>query len=222
MPPEVRLPGEPPDEFTGVYSIRQVSFHGFGTGEPVDASNSVMIALALLIASVASPQTAPPQTVPAVDLQRYAGQWFEIARFPNKFQQECAGDVVVFYTVRPDGRLDVDNRCRKADGTTDRAVGIARRASDDGSNSRLEVRFAPAWLSFIPAVWGDYWILGLDADYRLALVGSPDREFLWLLSRDPSPAEAEVSRMTSIARDQGFDVDRLERTSQTGQAPPPQ
>lgn len=179
-----------------------------------------MTALALVVASlVAAPQAGPPQTVSSVDLERYAGRWFEIARFPNRFQRDCAGDVVVFYTVRTDGRLDVDNRCRRTDGSTARAVGIARRAGPDISNAKLEVRFAPAWLSFIPAVWGDYWVLGLDADYRLALVGSPDRDYLWLLSRDPSPPEPEVTRMMQIARDEGFDVDRLERTTQSGKEP---
>jgi apolipoprotein D and lipocalin family protein len=176
----------------------------------------------LFVASLVSNAPAgPPKTVPAVDLERYAGQWFEIARFPNRFQRDCAGDVVVAYAVRPDGRLDVDNRCRKSDGSTARAVGVARRAGPDGSNAKLEVRFAPAWLSFISAVWGDYWVIGLDADYRLALVGSPDRDYLWLLSRDPAPPELEVTRMMQIARDQGFDVDRLERTSQSGEVPAP-
>ena len=196
------------------------SYHGRGTGTRIGSVAREMVTVALLLASLASPQGAPPATVSSVDLQRYAGRWFEIARFPNRFQRDCTGDVVVFYTVRPDGRLDVDNRCRKADGSTDRAVGVARRPTDGGPNSKLEVRFAPAWLSFLPAVWGDYWILGLDAEYQLAVVGSPDREYLWVLSRNPAPPEADLTRMIEIARDQGFDVKRLERTSQSGQAPP--
>ena len=175
--------------------------------------------LALLVASVAVPQDAPPKTVPSVDLQRYAGRWFEVARFPNRFQRDCSGDVVVFYEVRRDGRLNVDNRCRKADGSTDRASGVARLATDDGPTSKLEVRFAPAWLSFLPAVWGDYWIVGLDAGYQLAVVGSPDRDYLWVLSRSPAPLEADVTRMIEIARGEGFDVTRLERTSQSGKVP---
>jgi apolipoprotein D and lipocalin family protein len=178
-----------------------------------------MTTLALFVAALALAQDAPPKTVPSVDLQRYAGQWFEIARFPNRFQRDCSGDVVVSYTVRPDGRLNVDNRCRKTDGSTDRAAGVARLATDDGSNSKLEVRFAPAWLSFLPAVWGDYWIVGLDAGYQLAVVGSPNREYLWVLSRNPAPPEADLTRMIEIARAQGFDVTRLERTSQSGQVP---
>lgn len=177
-----------------------------------------MMTIALLAVSLAS-QDAPPKTVPSVDLQRYAGRWFEIARFPNRFQRDCRGDVVVFYTVRPDGRLDVDNRCHKRDGSTDRASGVARLATDDGSNSKLEVRFAPAWLSLLPAVWGDYWIVALDPGYQLAVVGSPDRDYLWVLSRDPAPPEADVTRMIEIARGQGFDVTRLERTTQSGAVP---
>lgn len=177
-----------------------------------------MMTIALLAVSLAS-QDAPPKTVPSVDLQRYAGRWFEIARFPNRFQRDCQGDVVVFYTVRPDGRLDVDNRCHKRDGSTDRASGVARLATDDGSNSKLEVRFAPAWLSLLPAVWGDYWIVALDPGYQLAVVGSPDRDYLWVLSRDPAPPEADVTRMIEIARGQGFDVTRLERTTQSGAVP---
>jgi apolipoprotein D and lipocalin family protein len=180
-----------------------------------------MSPLVLMVTLLIQPADArPPETAPSVDLQRYAGRWFEVARVPNRFQRDCAGDVVVFYTVRDDGRLDVDNRCRKADGTTARATGVARRANSEGSNSKLGVRFAPAWLSFIPAVWGDYWIVGLDPDYRYAVVGSPDREYLWLLSREPSPAQAEVEWMIEIARGEGYDVARLERTAQSGQVPP--
>ena len=173
-----------------------------------------MTTLALFVAALALAQDAPPKTVPSVDLQRYAGQWFEIARFPNRLQRDCSGDVVVSYTVRPDGRLNVDNRCRKTDGSTDRAAGVARLATDDGSNSKLEVRFAPAWLSFLPAVWGDYWILGLDSDYRWATVGSPDRKYLWILSRTPQIGEAEYDRAVKHATDNGFDGSRLVRTPQ--------
>lgn len=178
-----------------------------------------MTTLALLVATLALRQDAPPKTAASVDLQRYAGRWFEIARFPNRFQRDCKGDVVVFYTMRSDGRLDVDNRCRRTNGSTNRAVGVARLATGDGSNSKLEVRFAPAWLSWLAAVCGDYWIVGLEAGYQLAVVGSPDREYLWVLSRSPSPPEADVTRLIAIAREQGFDVTRLEPTSQSGEVP---
>ena len=178
-----------------------------------------LIPLLILLAGGQSP-AGVPQTVARVDLDRYVGRWFEVARYENRFQRKCTGDVVVFYARRPDGRIDVDNRCRTADGSTEQARGVARLATDDGSNSKLEVRFAPAVLSFIGAVWGDYWIVGLADDYRYAVVGSPDRKYLWLLARAASPPDRDADEMKAIARAQGFDPGRLVRTAQSGQQPP--
>ena len=136
-----------------------------------------LVAAATLPPVTARAQTAAPvRTVPIVDLDRYAGDWFEIARFPNRFQRQCVGDVRASYTRRSDGRIDVVNRCRTADGQTE-ARGVARIV-DERTFARLKVRFAPAWLSWLPAVWGDYWIIGLAADYSWAVVGDPGREVL--------------------------------------------
>lgn len=155
----------------------------------------------------------PVRTVDTVNLDRYVGEWYEIARFPNRFQRECVGDVRARYARRADGRLDVVNRCRTAEGTTE-ANGIARVA-DARTSAKLKVRFAPAWLSWLPFVWGDYWILGLGPDYQWAVVGSPDREYLWILSRTPALDEAAFADALAVARDNGFDVSRLARTTQT-------
>ena len=94
-------------------------------------------------------------TVPKVDLQKYSGVWYEIARLPNKFQKDCAGDVSAEYTMRDDGKIKVVNRCREANQSKPKqAEGVARVADEDnGSNSILEVRFAPAILSFLDSVW---------------------------------------------------------------------
>jgi len=102
-------------------------------------------------------------TVDRVDLDRYLGQWHEIARFPNRFQRQCLGDVRATYARRPDGRLDVINECRTGDGGASRAAGVAR-VVDGSGGARLKVRFAPAILSFLPMVWGDYWVLALGSD----------------------------------------------------------
>ena len=159
---------------------------------------------------------APPDTVPQVDLERYAGKWYEIARLPNDFQQDCAGDVSATYSLRDDGRLDVVIECQRADGQIDRAEGVARVAGEDGSNSKLEVRFAPAWLSFIPAVWGDYWIVELADDYSYAVVGHPERTYLWILSRTPRmDADLYQRLLGRIERRHGYDVSRIERTAQS-------
>ena len=156
----------------------------------------------------------PVVTVTSVDLDRYVGDWYEIARFPNRFQRDCAGDVKASYATRDDGRIDVVNRCREADGSLKEARGVAR-VVEPATSAKLKVRFAPAFLSFIPAVWGDYWILGLAGDYAWAVVGSPDREYLWILSRTPVlGAEARTAAL-AVALANGFDVDRLMETSQT-------
>ncbi len=153
----------------------------------------------------------PPATVASVDLDRYAGRWFEIARFPNRFQRQCVSDVTATYTLTPDGRVDIVNRCREEDGTVAEARGVARTASPD-SNARLQVRFAPAFLSFLPFVWGDYWVIDLSDDYTTAVVGSPDRQSLWLLARTPAVGEPVYQRLVAAAARQGYPVDGLERT----------
>jgi apolipoprotein D and lipocalin family protein len=155
--------------------------------------------------------------VESVDLTRYAGRWYEAARFPNRFQDQCAGDVLVHYALRTDGRVDVVNRCRTAEGGVDEARGVARKAGDGKNNARLEVRFAPAILSFLPSVWGDYWIIGLGPEYTWAVVGTPSREYLWILSRTPEMTAASYERAVEIARGNGFDITRLVRTANSPQ-----
>lgn len=174
-------------------------------------------ALAVAVAPTLQPavqaQTASQvRTVPSVDLDRYAGEWFEIARFPNRFQRQCVGDVRATYARRTDGRLDVVNRCRAADGETE-ARGVARIV-DERSFAKLKVRFAAAWLSWLPMVWGDYWIIGLAPDYSWAVVGDPGREYLWILARAPHLDDEALAAARTIARGNGFDVDLLATTPQ--------
>jgi apolipoprotein D and lipocalin family protein len=153
-------------------------------------------------------QELPPvRTVESVDLRRYAGDWYEVARLPNRFQRRCLGDVRATYTVRPGGRLDVLNQCRTAGGAI-AAKGIAR-VVDIRTPAKLKVRFAPAALSFLPFVWGDYWILDLAADYSWSVVGSPDRKYLWILSRTPVLPSPVLEAAVDIARVNGFDAGRL-------------
>lgn len=158
----------------------------------------------------------PLRVVPSVDLGRYAGTWYEIARLPNRFQKRCAGDVAATYAVRSDGGLDVLNRCRTADGRVTSVKGRARLADRRGPNTRLKVRFAPAFLSFLPLVWGDYQIIDLAPDYSYALVGEPGRKYLWVLSRTPVMDEEAYGRASARAAEEGFDVSRLLKTEQSG------
>lgn len=151
-------------------------------------------------------------TVPAVDLQRYAGKWYEIARFPNSFQKKCVAKVSAEYTPRSDGDIDVINRCQVEDGNIDQAVGLAK-VVPGSNNAKLQVRFAPSWLSWLPLVWGDYWIIGLDPDYSLVTVGTPSRDYLWILSRTPTISAAQYEAAVNNATRQGFDTARLVKTA---------
>lgn len=163
----------------------------------------------LLSAQAASP--APVTAIPALDLTRYAGRWHEIARLPNWFQKKCVRETVAEYELLADTTMRVVNSCRQADSTLTRAEGRAKLAERGGPASKLKVRFAPRILSFLPMVWGDYWVLDLTDDYTVALVGTPDRKYLWILARVPDPDPALYQRMVDAAAAQGFDVTRLVR-----------
>ena len=159
-------------------------------------------------------QSLPPlQSVKSLDVPRYLGRWYEIAKFPNRFQRECVSDTSADYTLLPDGHLRVLNQCRQADGEWQRAVGLAKQVGDDQS-ARLEVRFAPAWLSFLPFVWGDYWVVDLDDKYELVAVSEPARAYLWVLSRSPVVDASRYAALLARLAAMGLDVSRLEKTPQ--------
>ena len=157
------------------------------------------------------------QTVPTVDLQKYSGTWYEIARLPNKFQRACAGDVSANYTLNTDGTIKVVNTCRETGKKEPKkAVGAARVAKEgERNNSVLEVRFAPAILSWLSSVWGDYRIIALDEQYQYALVGSNDRKYLWILSRTKTLSDSIHKKLLGVASGQGFDTAAMVRTPQS-------
>lgn len=173
-----------------------------------------ILAVTAVLASAAIPKTL--EVAPSVDLSRYAGRWYEIARLPNRFQNSCAGDVVAAYSLVEGGQLKVVNQCRQNNGQTTSAEGEARLAGKSGPNSKLKVRFAPVWLSWLPMVWGDYWIIDLAPDYSFSVVGTPDRKYLWILSRTPQMDDAIYQRIVKQTAAKGFDVPRLVRTRQSG------
>jgi len=151
--------------------------------------------------------------IAALDVPRYMGAWFEIAKFPNRFQRKCVRNTTAEYALQGDGAVRVTNRCVTAQGDTIEAVGRARQVGGPTS-AKLEVRLAPAWLSFLPMVWGDYWVIDLDADHSLAAVGEPQRNHLWVLSRSPQVDSAAYQALLGRLAKQGFDTGRLERTPQ--------
>ena len=174
----------------------------------------MMLTLVLALGMETAIQSASPvRTVERVDLDRYVGEWHEIARYPNRFQRQCTGNVRARYAARPDGRIDVTNTCTVADGSEDEARGVAR-VVDTATSAKLKVRFAPAALSWLSFVWGDYWIIGLASDYSWAVVGSPDRAYLWILARTPSLPDDAYRAAIETVRANGFDESRLTPTAQ--------
>lgn len=171
-----------------------------------------MLSSLAFMLSLAAMESAPVKAVPSVDLERYVGRWHEIARYPNVFQKSCAGDVTATYERRPDGRIRVVNQCRREDGTINQAEGEAK-VVDGAGNARLKVRFAPGWLSVLPFVWADYWVIGLADDYRWAVVGTPNRKYLWVLGRSAEMNERDWAAAAAMAKENGFDLARLQRTA---------
>ena len=169
------------------------------------ALTRTIAALFLLAPLYFSAFAAPPlTTIATLDLARDVGVWQPIALLPNRCQSQCISDTTAAYRLRADGRLDVIHRCRVANGGYDHVTGIARHAAQATSPGVFEVRCAPASLSFLSWVWGDYWILALEPDYRAVLIGSPNRQYLWVLARESRLAETVYSRDLELTRAQGF------------------
>lgn len=156
---------------------------------------------------------SPLPTVASLDLQRYLGTWYEIDRLPMRHEPEDATDISAHYSLDDDGSVRVRNRCIHK-GELQEAIG--RATPVDASNSRLEVSFLPEGLRWIPFTKGDYWVIALDPDYSAAMVGSPDRKYLWLLSRQPEMDAIIRDHYIARARQLGFDVDQLIHTPHTG------
>jgi apolipoprotein D and lipocalin family protein len=172
-----------------------------------------LVAICLLLTSHA--HSAPLNTVAQVDFSRYQGLWYEIARFPNRFQKQCVGEVTALYEQNAHG-LQVTNRCLLKDGQFEEAIGQARQPNPQ-QPAQLEVRFAPRWLSWLSAVWGDYWIVDLDPEYRYAAISAPNRDYLWILARQPQLDESTYQNLLIRLQSQGLAVEKLVKTPQ---APP--
>lgn len=164
-----------------------------------------LLCLLLLCFSVSlSAAEKAVQTVPSVDLKRYIGKWYEIARYPNRFQKDCAGSVSATYTLREDGKVGVLNECRKKSGEMMSANGRAKIA-DKNTNAKLLV-------SFFWPFYGDYWILDLGPSYEYAVVGEPRRKYLWILSRTPVMDEGTFRIVLERLTKQGYDISKLQKT----------
>ena len=171
------------------------------------AAVGLIFVIALGSASADSTTPPPLRTVDSVDLGRYTGTWYEIARYPNRFERACHSDTTAMYTARKDGKVQVVNSCRQKDGKIKTARGKAKVA-DKKTNAKLRVTF------FWP-FYGDYWIIGLDSDYRYAIVGEPKRRYLWILSRTPEMNASTYEDILGQVRAAGYDPGKLIKTPQS-------
>lgn len=158
----------------------------------------------VLLAACTTP--APLPIVPAVDLGRYSGALYEIARLPNRFQAMCVSDTRATYHPNGKGVLLV-NECRTADGRIEQATGVAKWV-EGSAGAKLRV-------SFFRPFYGDYWILELDPDYRWALVGEPGRNYAWILAREPVLDETTLEGLLAQAAALGFERQAFLRTPHT-------
>ncbi|MDO5506444.1 MAG: lipocalin family protein [Pseudoxanthomonas suwonensis] len=162
----------------------------------------------------------PPPTVPFVDLQRYLGTWYEIVRKPIRHEDTAARDVTATYTLQDDGSIEVLNRSLDENGEYEDATGRAT-VVDTATNAKLEVSFLPAGLRWIPFTKGDYWVLRVDDGYNMALVGTPDYKYLWLLARDADPGHDTIVQWLDHASALGYETGDVIRPVQSGAVPTP-
>lgn len=165
-------------------------------------------AAGLLVACASSTKTPPPETVGSLDLKRYQGTWYEQARLPMFFQRSCVQSEA-HYHLLDDGNVAVLNRCLTKSGDWDHATGVASPMKP-GVTDRLEVRF-DTWFSgvFPNIAKGPYWVFYIDPEYHNAVVGSPDRKYLWFLSRSAEITQQQRDTFLGIAKAKGFDTSRL-------------
>ena len=161
-----------------------------------------LVLIFVLFSSIMFAQQNPPTTVKYVDLKKYVGLWYEVAKIPNSFQDQCVKNTTAKYTLTKDGEIYVTNSCIDEDGEIDAADGVVR-VVDKKTNAKLEVSFVSffGWRPF----WGDYWIIGLDENYQWAIVGTPNRKYGWVLSRIPKLDNPTIEKIFSIIKEQGYD-----------------
>lgn len=160
---------------------------------------------------MAQNETIEPVTVNSVNLMKYTGLWYEIARIPNRFQKKCSANTTAVYSLNEDGTIKVVNSCLEEDGELSTVEGIAR-VVDARTNSKLEVSFVS--IVGIHLFWGDYWIIGLDNDYTYAVIGTPDRKYGWILSRTKKLPDDKLTEVYDILKRNGYNKEDFKVSDQ--------
>lgn len=161
----------------------------------------ILLLYFILICNQSLSQQNNLKTVDYVDLKKYVGLWYEVAKIPNRFQSQCVRETTAKYTLKENGEIEVINSCIDEKGKLDKTEGIAR-VVDKKSNAKLEVSFFSI-LGWRP-IWGDYWIIGLDENYQWAIVGTPSRKYGWVLARKPQIDKDIFEKIFNILKEQGY------------------
>jgi apolipoprotein D and lipocalin family protein len=167
---------------------------------------ALSLAFAGLAPTLAAAATPDVHTVPKAEISRYLGTWYEIAKIPRFFMPNCLSDTTDDYGMTKDGRVSITNRCLAKDGSVHETTGVAE-PEKDSNDTKLKV-------TFVAPFTGDYWIIGLDSDYRWAVIGSPNRKSLWILSRTPQLPQDELKQALASAAEQQYPTDKLTYTQQ--------
>lgn len=153
--------------------------------------------------------SVPMQTVQFVDLNRYQGVWYEIARFPVSFEEGCFG-VTAEYTLNTDGTVRVVNTCREGSLNAEPRSASATAQKTDETGAKLSVDFVP----FVPFTAGDYWVLDIDESYQTVVVGTPSGFAGWILARQPQISQSRLQRGYDVLTRNGYDVSQMILTPQ--------
>lgn len=171
---------------------------------------------ALLLAGLAGSCSSEPEPPLAVvsgfDVQRYLGEWHQVAAIPAWFQEDCTANTTARYALAEEGLIAVLNACETADGAPKQADARARFLGP-ASEGRLEVTFVDLLGFWVWWAAGDYWIIGLDPGYRWSVVGQPSRRYAWILARTPSLADGTLAEIAGILEHAGYDACRLVMTA---------
>ncbi|WP_104510054.1 lipocalin family protein [Acinetobacter indicus] len=178
----------------------------------IAVGGAVLVGLGL--ATMAYAQKEPLPTVEKVELDRYLGIWYEVARKPMSFQNKCDRDVTATYTLNENGNIKVDNRCITKNGEQTVSIGEAF-VQNAPFNTKLKVSFLPEFIRWMPIGRGDYWVLKLDEDYQTVLVGEPHRKYMWVLSRTPQANPEVINEYLEYAKSLGYNLDDIIHTKQT-------
>jgi apolipoprotein D and lipocalin family protein len=171
-----------------------------------------VLSLCTFITISADAELAPVKTATSVDLQQYLGRWFEIAAVPQSFEKQCVGNTTAEYALADMDLISVINSCDTVDGKRSIATGRAE-VVDKISNSKLKVTFVD-FLGWQFLFGGDYWILAVGENYSYAVVGSPGRDYAWILSRTPEMTQGQMFEAQQALATQGFDTCKLITTIQ--------